>query len=156
MTMSGIDMLGGYRPRGKDARVPRYARSAARPSVASWLMASATLAAGCLLPQAQTPAPPKGNQFIACAAAGQPLVRIPELVSQNGKLRGTIVLSVEANRLKEKQELSKSRLSQWPNSWKDMPKSWATKQEALQFGNLDTDIPETQQFTLRLLTFAEG
>ena len=49
---------------------------------------------------AQTP--PPGNQFIACATPGQPLLRVPEFVSQNGVTRGTIVLSVENNRMKER------------------------------------------------------
>jgi FtsP/CotA-like multicopper oxidase with cupredoxin domain len=33
------------------------------------------------------------SQFIPCAAAGQPLVKVPELISQNGRLRGTVVLA---------------------------------------------------------------
>jgi FtsP/CotA-like multicopper oxidase with cupredoxin domain len=41
------------------------------------------------LPQART-APP--SEWVNCAAPGQPLIRIPEIVSQNGQLRGTIVL----------------------------------------------------------------
>ena len=34
-----------------------------------------------------------GSQFIPCATPGQPLIRIPEIVSANGKLRGTILLA---------------------------------------------------------------
>jgi FtsP/CotA-like multicopper oxidase with cupredoxin domain len=34
-----------------------------------------------------------GPQYVQCPAPAQPLLRIPELVSQNGKLSGTLVLS---------------------------------------------------------------
>ena len=39
------------------------------------------------------------TQFIDCALPGQPLVRIPELVSHGGVLRGTIILRDAAQRL---------------------------------------------------------
>ncbi len=39
------------------------------------------------------------TQFIPCAATGQPLVRIPELVTQNGRLRGTILLADMVRRM---------------------------------------------------------
>ena len=39
------------------------------------------------------------GQFIPCADLGQPLIRIPELVSNNGKLTGTVVLSDVAQRM---------------------------------------------------------
>ncbi|OYY07216.1 MAG: hypothetical protein B7Y70_15330, partial [Rhizobiales bacterium 35-68-8] len=50
--------------------------------------------------QAQTkpPAPPP-SQYIQCINPGQPLLRIPEIVSANGKLRGVITLRTEANRM---------------------------------------------------------
>ena len=52
-----------------------------------------------LLPQAATAQTPAGQQFIQCINPGQPLLRIPELVSHNGKLRGSILLEVEADRM---------------------------------------------------------
>ena len=39
------------------------------------------------------------GQFIQCIDPGQPLLRIPEIVSQNGKLRGVITLRTVANRM---------------------------------------------------------
>lgn len=53
-------------------------------------------AAALLMPA--SPAQAQG-QFIQCINPGQPLLRIPELVSQNGKLRGSILLSAEADRM---------------------------------------------------------
>lgn len=47
---------------------------------------------------APTPAKAQG-QFIQCINPGQPLLRIPEIVSANGKLRGVITLRTEANRM---------------------------------------------------------
>jgi FtsP/CotA-like multicopper oxidase with cupredoxin domain len=43
--------------------------------------------------------PPVSPQYVQCPAPGQPLLQIPEIVSQNGKLRGTIVLSDNAQRM---------------------------------------------------------
>jgi hypothetical protein len=64
-------------------------------------VALAMFGIGALLPpptaQAQQPTP----GHIACAQPGQPLLRIPELVSHDGSLHGTIALSVETNRMKE-------------------------------------------------------
>lgn len=61
---------------------------------------AACAAAGALTLLSPHPAQAQaGNQFIACINPGQPLLRIPELVSQNGKLRGTMMLSDEANRM---------------------------------------------------------
>ncbi len=54
------------------------------------------LVAGVLL--AAVPAQAQ-NQFIQCINPGQPLLRIPELVSVNKILRGTLTLSVEADRM---------------------------------------------------------
>jgi hypothetical protein len=42
---------------------------------------------------------PLSPQYAQCPAPGQPLLQIPEIVSQNGKLRGTIVLSNNAQRM---------------------------------------------------------
>src|ERR1043165_4776795 len=42
---------------------------------------------------------PQSPQYIQCPAPGQPLIRIPELVSQDGKLRGTILLNNGVQRL---------------------------------------------------------
>jgi FtsP/CotA-like multicopper oxidase with cupredoxin domain len=56
----------------------------------TWLLAAAALGAF-MLPIA-LPAQAQ-NQFIACAALNQPLVQIPELVSQGGKLRQMILLT---------------------------------------------------------------
>ncbi|MEA2873272.1 MAG: hypothetical protein QOH67_3248, partial [Hyphomicrobiales bacterium] len=42
---------------------------------------------------------PQSPQYIQCPAPGQPLIRIPELVSQGGKLRGTLMLNNGAQRL---------------------------------------------------------
>ena len=39
------------------------------------------------------------SQFIPCASIGEPLIRVPELRAQGGKLRGTIVLSTQATRM---------------------------------------------------------
>jgi FtsP/CotA-like multicopper oxidase with cupredoxin domain len=66
--------------------------------VTSFSLFALAAAGALLLPQAaqaQT-----GNQFIACINAGQPLLRIPELVRKdNGVLRGSIQLTAEANRM---------------------------------------------------------
>ena len=42
---------------------------------------------------------PLSPQYVQCPAPGQPLLQIPEIVSQNGKLRGTIVLGNNAQRM---------------------------------------------------------
>ena len=39
--------------------------------------------------QAQPAWQPKAPQYVQCPAPGRPLLRIPELVSQNGKLHAT-------------------------------------------------------------------
>ena len=39
------------------------------------------------------------SQFIPCASIGEPLIRVPELRAEGGKLRGTIVLSTQATRM---------------------------------------------------------
>jgi FtsP/CotA-like multicopper oxidase with cupredoxin domain len=54
-------------------------------------------------PSAQAQQPPVWQplspQYVQCPAPGQPLLQIPEIVSQNGKLRGTVVLSNNAQRM---------------------------------------------------------
>jgi len=79
---------GGCRP----AETARQA--AARRCVAAAAAAGAMVILHGAPAQAQNPRamvnPP--TQFIPCATPGQPLIRIPELVSQAGTLRGTIVL----------------------------------------------------------------
>jgi FtsP/CotA-like multicopper oxidase with cupredoxin domain len=42
---------------------------------------------------------PLSPQYVQCPAPGQPLLQIPEIVTQNGKLRGTIVLGNAAQRM---------------------------------------------------------
>jgi FtsP/CotA-like multicopper oxidase with cupredoxin domain len=42
---------------------------------------------------------PLSPQYVQCPAPGQPLLQIPEIISQNGKLQGTIVLSNNAQRM---------------------------------------------------------
>src|SRR3954454_13712006 len=42
---------------------------------------------------------PLAPQYVQCPAPGQPLLQIPEIISQNGKLRGTIVLGNNAQRM---------------------------------------------------------
>jgi FtsP/CotA-like multicopper oxidase with cupredoxin domain len=42
--------------------------------------------------RAPQPAPRPASEWIGCAPIGQPLIKIPEVRSQNGKLQGTIVL----------------------------------------------------------------
>jgi hypothetical protein len=42
---------------------------------------------------------PLGPQYVQCPAPGQPLIRIPEIVSLNGKLQGTILLSNATQRM---------------------------------------------------------
>lgn len=54
-------------------------------------------AAGALLLSAE-PVQAQG-QFIQCINPGQPLLRIPEIVSANGKLRGIFTLTTVANRM---------------------------------------------------------
>ena len=56
-------------------------------------------AAGFVALMPTKPAQAQG-QYIPCLAAGQPLLKIPEIVHVNGKLNGVITLSVEANRMK--------------------------------------------------------
>jgi FtsP/CotA-like multicopper oxidase with cupredoxin domain len=76
-----------------------------RKSAVAWWLPIAALATVALTPasNAQTAAPPPpGNQFIACANPGEPLLRVPEIVTAGGRLRGAIVLSVENNRMKER------------------------------------------------------
>lgn len=48
---------------------------------------------------AQTQWQPQSPQYIQCPTPGQPLIRIPEIVSDHGKLRGTIVLNNGAQRM---------------------------------------------------------
>jgi FtsP/CotA-like multicopper oxidase with cupredoxin domain len=77
-------------------------------TVGKWRTAScsAAMALGALLVAQPDPADAQGrrqrqqarqapatSQFIPCPAPGQPLVRIPEIVSANGKLHGTILLA---------------------------------------------------------------
>lgn len=42
---------------------------------------------------------PQAPQYVQCPAPGQPLLRIPEIVSENGKLRGTVLLNDGATRM---------------------------------------------------------
>jgi FtsP/CotA-like multicopper oxidase with cupredoxin domain len=93
----------------EQSRVTREAwrRAAGQNGAGKWRIGScfAPLAlGGLLLAQAdpaeaqgrrqrqQLGAAPSGTQFIDCPAPGQPLVRIPEIVSAAGKLQGTILL----------------------------------------------------------------
>ncbi|MBI1201650.1 MAG: multicopper oxidase domain-containing protein [Rhodopseudomonas sp.] len=106
MTMSAVDMIAGRRSRRQNLQTRSRPQCKTRQAgFGSACLAVAAVCATALLTtanaSAQTAAP-TGGQYIACAASGQPLVRIPELVSKNGKLRGAIVLSVETNRMKEK------------------------------------------------------
>jgi FtsP/CotA-like multicopper oxidase with cupredoxin domain len=49
--------------------------------------------------QAQAPWQPQSPQYIQCLPPGQPLIRIPEIVSDAGKLRGTLILNNGVQRL---------------------------------------------------------
>jgi FtsP/CotA-like multicopper oxidase with cupredoxin domain len=42
---------------------------------------------------------PVSPQYVQCPAPGQPLLQIPEIISQNGKLQGTIVLNNNVQRM---------------------------------------------------------
>ena len=99
---------------------PKLRRGATRPSAAtcpagclgkprrrsfsSWRLAAASATGAAIafhmLPAHAQPAPPtwqpQSPQYVQCPAPGQPLLKIPELVSQNGKLRGTIELPRDA------------------------------------------------------------
>jgi FtsP/CotA-like multicopper oxidase with cupredoxin domain len=55
-----------------------------------WLAAASATAAAMLFP-----ALPAHAQWIECAPLQQPLIQIPEIVSQDGRLRGTILLTDE-------------------------------------------------------------
>ena len=78
---------------------PPRRRRAARHRLA----AAATAGALSLLPisaaHAQPAWKPQSPQYVQCPAPGQPLVRVPEIVSQDGKLRGTLVLSNAVQRM---------------------------------------------------------
>jgi FtsP/CotA-like multicopper oxidase with cupredoxin domain len=72
---------------------------------AAWVAAGAT-ALGQGSAQAQTPPTPwkpQAPQYIQCPAPGQPLIRIPEIVAQEGipagRLRGTVLLNNGVQRL---------------------------------------------------------
>lgn len=47
--------------------------------------------------------PARAQQFVPCPDEQQPLVKVPEITTQNGKLRGTIVLSDEQERIPVRQ-----------------------------------------------------
>jgi FtsP/CotA-like multicopper oxidase with cupredoxin domain len=59
-----------------------------------WLVAALALAGATCIQ-----AVPAQAQWITCAPENQDLVRVPELISQGGRLRGTIILSDEQERL---------------------------------------------------------
>jgi FtsP/CotA-like multicopper oxidase with cupredoxin domain len=66
-----------------------------------WRLGSAAVVAGVMLQMgpaaAQSQQPPA--PYIACADDNQPLIRVPEIVSDQGKLRGTVVLKNGPQRL---------------------------------------------------------
>jgi hypothetical protein len=70
------------------------------------LAAGATFGMACMLQSptahAQQNLPawnPLGPQYVQCPAPGQPIIQIPEIVSQSGKLQGTILLSNATQRM---------------------------------------------------------
>jgi FtsP/CotA-like multicopper oxidase with cupredoxin domain len=70
------------------------------------LAAGATFGMACMLQSPTAPAQqnlpawnPLGPQYVQCPAPGQPIIRIPEIVSQSGKLQGTILLSNATQRM---------------------------------------------------------
>ena len=71
-------------------------------SLAASLIAGAAIVFHILPAHAQPALPawqPKAPQYVQCPAPGQPLPRIPELISQNGKLRATIMLNNNVQRM---------------------------------------------------------
>jgi FtsP/CotA-like multicopper oxidase with cupredoxin domain len=72
-------------------RLREAAEGRCRSSARRWLCAGLCVAAAVAL-QAL---PARAQQFVPCAPTQQSLQRVPELVTQNGVLRGTIVLSDE-------------------------------------------------------------
>ena len=87
------------------SRLPRSGRWLCAPSWLAAVSVAGALVLLCMLPaDAQRPLQPRPlanppTQFIPCPDPRQPLVRVPEIVSQNGVLRGTIVLSDEGQRM---------------------------------------------------------
>lgn len=94
---SGIDE--NLQPKGREGHSCQPHRRSFAPR---WLTAASAVAALTLLhalpaeaqrPRELRPIATPPSQFIPCPAPGQSLIRIPELVSHGGILRGTIVLS---------------------------------------------------------------
>lgn len=67
------------------------------PPIAVVLLALALTGLGAPLLRAQTP--PGNASQIPCLAPEQPLVRIPEIVSKDGRLRGTVITGTELARM---------------------------------------------------------
>ena len=70
----------------------------------SWGFAAAWVAGVAILihilpAHAQPTWQPKAPQYVQCPAPGQPLLRIPELVSLDGKLRATMLLNNNVQRM---------------------------------------------------------
>jgi FtsP/CotA-like multicopper oxidase with cupredoxin domain len=62
-----------------------------------WLLAALVATAALLLHA--PPAQAQQQEYVPCPDEQQPLLRIPELISQNGKLRATMILSDEQERI---------------------------------------------------------
>jgi FtsP/CotA-like multicopper oxidase with cupredoxin domain len=78
---------------------PQCGETRAFAAFASTIAAAIAVQAPPALAQ-QLPAwQPLAPQYFQCPAPGQPLLQIPEIVSQNGKLRGTVVLSNNDQRM---------------------------------------------------------
>lgn len=81
-------------PPGKRPRHLFRSRSLA----AAWVTGAAILFH--ILPaRAQPTWQPRAPQYVQCPAPDQPLLRIPELVSRDGKLRATIMLNNNVQRM---------------------------------------------------------
>src|SRR5712692_1719838 len=74
-------------------------RIAAARTLRAWSSVAQALAATALVVALTLLQAPAANAAIDCLPVGLPLVKIPEIVSQHGVLRGTIVLADEEQRL---------------------------------------------------------
>ena len=91
---------------GRPTAIPPAWRPVERPHrlFRSWGFAAAWVAGVTILfhilpAHAQPAWQPKAPQYVQCPAPAQPLLRIPELVSLDGKLRATIMLNNNVQRM---------------------------------------------------------
>jgi FtsP/CotA-like multicopper oxidase with cupredoxin domain len=123
MAMRDVEFL---EKRQGTARRGSFSRDFCRCALAAWPLAAAMLLP---IPEAHAQPQPPPAPYIACPPDNQPLIKIPEIVARDHKLRGTIVLNNGPERL------------YLGNNSPDGKTKWCLEQNVRQFGG-GTVVPD--------------